>query len=30
MGGEDEAARVMDDILTPVPIDRSNLNREKS
>jgi hypothetical protein len=29
-GTQDEAARVMDDILTPIPIDLRDLNREKS
>ena len=28
-GTQDEAAQVMDDILTPIPIDIGNLNREK-
>jgi hypothetical protein len=29
-GTQDEAARVMDDILTPIPIDLRDLNREKN
>ena len=29
-GTQDEAARVMDDILTPIPIDLRDLRREKS
>jgi hypothetical protein len=28
-GTQDEAARVMDDILTPIPIDLRDLEREK-
>ena len=28
-GTQDEAARVMDDILTPIPIDLSDLDRRK-
>jgi hypothetical protein len=29
-GTQDEAARVMDEILTPIPIDLRDLNREKN
>jgi hypothetical protein len=29
-GTQDEAARLMDEILTPIPIDLRNLRREKS
>ena len=29
-GTQDEAARVMDDILTPIPIDLRDLKREKN
>jgi hypothetical protein len=29
-GTQDEAARLMDDILTPIPIDLRDLKREKS
>jgi hypothetical protein len=29
-GTQDEAARVMDDILTPIPIDFRDLRRDKS
>jgi hypothetical protein len=29
-GTQDEAARLMDDILTPIPIDLRNLRREKN
>jgi hypothetical protein len=30
LGTQDEAARLMDEILTPIPIDLSELEREKS